>query len=107
MYSIDKNLVEWSNVYPEKPCIIEAETAKELTYQQCLAAVQEMRQFLGDAPRNVFLTLSSGIVDAVLWLAALRREQITVGTLAFLRVGAIVMPPALLLGLSALTVTTR
>ena len=37
----------------------------------------------------------------ILWLTALRREGLEVGTWAFLKLGALVMPPALLLALAA------
>ncbi|GAC1544477.1 MAG: arsenic transporter [Vulcanimicrobiaceae bacterium] len=49
----------------------------------------------------------TGSLATVLWLVALRREGISVGTLAFLRVGAVVMPPALLLALAALAAAAR
>jgi acyl-CoA synthetase (AMP-forming)/AMP-acid ligase II len=71
MYSIDMKLRKWAAAYPDKPCIIEAETGETLTYHQCLAATQFMRQFIGDTPRNLFVTLSGGIADAILWLVAL------------------------------------
>ncbi|GAC1310941.1 MAG: hypothetical protein NVSMB21_19610 [Vulcanimicrobiaceae bacterium] len=38
---------------------------------------------------------------------ALRREGLDVGAFAFLRVGALVMPPALLLALAALAAEAR
>ena len=44
----------------------------------------------------------SGSLATILWLAALRREGIEVGFFRFLRVGLLVMPPALLLALAAL-----
>jgi len=49
----------------------------------------------------------TGSLATVLWLVALRREEISVGAVAFLRVGALVMPPALLLALAALYATAR
>lgn len=49
----------------------------------------------------------TGSLATVLWLVALRRESISVGALTFLRVGAIVMPPALLLALAALAALAR
>jgi arsenical pump membrane protein len=42
----------------------------------------------------------TGSLATILWLAALRREGLRVGALAFLRVGVLVMPPALLLSLA-------
>jgi acyl-CoA synthetase (AMP-forming)/AMP-acid ligase II len=71
MHSIDLKLREWTGIFPVKPCIIEAETGETLTYAQCYAATQAMRQLIGDTPRNLFLTLSGGILNAVLWLAAI------------------------------------
>jgi arsenical pump membrane protein len=44
----------------------------------------------------------TGSLATILWLLALRREGEHVGALAFLRVGAIAMPPALILALAAL-----
>jgi arsenical pump membrane protein len=44
----------------------------------------------------------TGSLATILWLAALRREGIDVGAWHFLRLGALVMPPALLLALAAL-----
>lgn len=62
---------QWAVNRPDAPCIIEAETGREITYRQFFAAVQHMRRALGEAPRCVLMALSGGIVDAVLWLAAL------------------------------------
>jgi arsenical pump membrane protein len=45
----------------------------------------------------------TGSLATILWLAALRREGLTVGAGAFLKLGLLVMPPALLLALAALT----
>jgi arsenical pump membrane protein len=42
----------------------------------------------------------TGSLATILWLVALRREGIEVGALQFLRLGCIVMPPALLLALA-------
>ena len=44
----------------------------------------------------------TGSLATILWLVALRREQQHVGALEFLRVGVVVMVPALILALSAL-----
>jgi arsenical pump membrane protein len=41
----------------------------------------------------------TGSLATILWLAALRREGISVGGFAFLKTGAVVMPPALVLAL--------
>ncbi|MGH8290920.1 MAG: arsenic transporter [Steroidobacteraceae bacterium] len=43
----------------------------------------------------------TGSLATILWLIALRREKIHVDGLTFLRLGALVMPPALLLSLAA------
>jgi arsenical pump membrane protein len=44
----------------------------------------------------------TGSLATILWLSALRREGHAVGAWRFLRLGALVMPPALLLALGAL-----
>ncbi|AYG68968.1 MULTISPECIES: arsenic transporter [unclassified Rhizobium] len=44
----------------------------------------------------------TGSLATILWLAALRREGLHMGALAFLRVGAVVMLPALILSLATL-----
>lgn len=56
---------------PCKPFLIEAESGRELSYRQTLAAVHATRGLLGDAPRRVALALPNGIANAVLWLSAL------------------------------------
>jgi arsenical pump membrane protein len=43
----------------------------------------------------------TGSLATILWLTALRREGHKVSALAFLRLGVIVMPPALVLALAA------
>jgi arsenical pump membrane protein len=43
----------------------------------------------------------TGSLATLLWLAALRREGLHVGAWSFLRLGALVMPPALLAALAA------
>jgi arsenical pump membrane protein len=45
----------------------------------------------------------TGSLATILWLVALRREKIDVGTWHFLRLGLIVMPPALLLSILTMT----
>ncbi|MGN6549402.1 MAG: arsenic transporter [Pararhizobium sp.] len=42
----------------------------------------------------------TGSLATILWLTALRREGISFGSIRFLKVGALVMPPALVLALS-------
>ncbi|MDQ6677969.1 MAG: arsenic transporter [Acidobacteriota bacterium] len=49
----------------------------------------------------------TGSLATILWLVALRREGEEVGFWKFLRYGALVMPPALILAILALLVTTR
>jgi arsenical pump membrane protein len=44
----------------------------------------------------------TGSLATILWLTALRREGIHVGAVDFLKLGVIIMPPALLLALAAL-----
>jgi arsenical pump membrane protein len=48
----------------------------------------------------------TGSLATILWLAALRRERLTVGFGTFLKIGAVVMPPALALSI-ATTLLTR
>jgi arsenical pump membrane protein len=43
----------------------------------------------------------TGSLATILWLTALRREGQRVSALAFLRLGALIMPPALLLAVGA------
>ena len=43
----------------------------------------------------------TGSLATILWLTALRREGLSVGAWAFLKLGALVTPPALLLALAA------
>src|SRR6202012_6117566 len=43
----------------------------------------------------------TGSLATILWLAALRRDGQRVGALAFLKIGIIVMPPALLVAVAA------
>ncbi len=66
MYDLHNQLVHWATIAPEHSSIVEAETGRSITYSHCLSAVQKMRQFLGVRPRNLMLTLSGGIADAVL-----------------------------------------
>ena len=47
----------------------------------------------------------TGSLATILWLAALRREGLAVRALDFLKLGLVIMPPALLLSLGALLVT--
>jgi arsenical pump membrane protein len=49
----------------------------------------------------------TGSLATVLWLIALRREGIRIGTWQFLKVGLIVMPPALLLATLAIALLAR
>ena len=44
----------------------------------------------------------TGSLATILWLAALRREGVSVGSWQFLKLGALVMPPALLAALGTL-----
>jgi arsenical pump membrane protein len=49
----------------------------------------------------------TGSLATILWLTALRRDGHHVGAMKFLRIGAIVMPPALLLALAAAIFVNR
>jgi arsenical pump membrane protein len=48
----------------------------------------------------------TGSLATVLWLIALRRESESITSLQFLKLGLIVMPPALLVSLLALLATS-
>ncbi|HLZ66375.1 MAG TPA: arsenic transporter [Aliidongia sp.] len=48
----------------------------------------------------------TGSLATILWLVALRREGVHVGAMQFLRLGLIVTPPALVLALAALLLST-
>lgn len=48
----------------------------------------------------------TGSLATILWLSALKREGLHMGTWAFLKIGAVVMIPALVLSLLALVLTT-
>jgi acyl-CoA synthetase (AMP-forming)/AMP-acid ligase II len=69
--SLFNSLMQWAATQPEAVYIVEAETGRELTYAQALAAVTTMRQTLGTTPRKLVLSLPGGIANAVLWLSAL------------------------------------
>ncbi|HEU5329631.1 MAG TPA: AMP-binding protein [Thermomicrobiales bacterium] len=69
--ALHQALVRWAAARPEQPFVIAAETGEVLTYGECLAAVQALRERLGPAPRHIALTLPGGIASAVVWLAAL------------------------------------
>ena len=45
----------------------------------------------------------TGSLATILWLIALRRERVKIAPLRFLRYGLLVMPPALMLSLLALS----
>ncbi len=47
----------------------------------------------------------TGSLATILWLVALRREGLQVGFRHFLKLGALVMPPALALAIGALLLT--
>ena len=47
----------------------------------------------------------TGSLATILWLAALRREELVVGFGTFLKIGAVVMPPALVLSIAAALLT--
>jgi acyl-CoA synthetase (AMP-forming)/AMP-acid ligase II len=66
-----RSLARWAKTQPGAISMIEAETGRELTYAQTLAAVNEMRQLLGDTPQCLVLALPGGIANAVVWISAL------------------------------------
>jgi acyl-CoA synthetase (AMP-forming)/AMP-acid ligase II len=66
-----RSLLRWVKLQPDAPAIVEAETGRQLSYLQILAAVQAVRRWLGDNPRRLILAMPAGIVNATLWLSAL------------------------------------
>jgi acyl-CoA synthetase (AMP-forming)/AMP-acid ligase II len=69
--SLFNSLVQWAALQPEATFIVEAETGREISYAQTLAAVHAFRQALGDTPRHLALALPGGILNAVIWLSVL------------------------------------
>jgi len=69
--SLYRHLAQWAATQPDKPCIIEAETGRKLSYIQYLTVIHALRDFLGDEPRSIVLALPGGIASALLWLSAL------------------------------------
>jgi arsenical pump membrane protein len=49
----------------------------------------------------------TGSLATILWLAALRREGQNIGAIRFLKLGLVVMPPALVLALAAALLLPR
>jgi arsenical pump membrane protein len=90
-----------SNVFNNLPVGLIAATVSQ--------AVQVPAQVIGailigvDLGPNLSVT---GSLATILWLIVLRREGEHVGAVQFLKVGLIVMPPALLLSLLALSATS-
>lgn len=69
--TIYRSLMAWAKIQPGATYLVEAETGREFTYARTLAAVNGMRQLLGDTPRCLVLALPGGIVNAVVWISAL------------------------------------
>lgn len=69
--SLYKSLVEWATKQPDAIYLVEAETGRTFTYAQTLAAVNEMRQHLGESSRCIAIVLPGGIVSAIIWISAL------------------------------------
>lgn len=69
--SLYRSLVRWAAIQPDATFLVEAETGQELTYAHTLAAVNSMRQLLGDTPHCIMLALPGGIVNAVAWISTL------------------------------------
>jgi acyl-CoA synthetase (AMP-forming)/AMP-acid ligase II len=69
--SLFNSLVKWAAIQPDAVYIIEAETGREFTYAQTLAAVNTVRQTLGTTPRRLVLSLPGSLASSVLWLSAL------------------------------------
>src|SRR5260370_8032666 len=67
--SLYRSLVRWAKTRPGATYIVEAETGRELTYAHTLAAVNEMRQLLGNTPRCLLLAFPSRTPNT-LWLTS-------------------------------------
>ena len=68
---LQRMLVHWAAIQPERPFLIETESGEALTYAQAQNAVRALRRFLGEEPRTIALALPGGIANATIWLAAL------------------------------------
>ncbi len=66
-----ESLVYWGTKQPDATFIVEAESGRQVTYGQALAAVNMMMKFLGNKRHTLLLALPGGIVNAVLWISAL------------------------------------
>jgi acyl-CoA synthetase (AMP-forming)/AMP-acid ligase II len=112
MNTLYENIVHHASLAPERSCIIEVETGRSLTYQQCLQAtriicqhiiqhpqgsftaqqVDQQREWLAlyqnrgyegmldkaaiatsedHRPKTIFLQMSGGIIQALIWLSTL------------------------------------
>jgi acyl-CoA synthetase (AMP-forming)/AMP-acid ligase II len=69
--SLYRSLVKWASVQPGMTSIVEAVTGRELTYCQALAAINKLRELLGNTPRCIVLALPGGVANAVIWISAL------------------------------------
>lgn len=54
-----------------KNAIIEAETDQAISYQKLWDSIQALQIYLGAEPKTIVLALPSGILDSIIWLAAL------------------------------------
>jgi len=73
------------------------------TTSHCCAGARACDRLDPDRRRSRAKSLCYGSLATILWLIALRREGEHVAALQFLRLGLVVMPPALLLSLLALS----
>ena len=87
-----------SNVMNNLPVALIAET---LGASHGLAALRASMLIGVDLGPNLSV---SGSLATILWLIALRREKVHMDAMSFLKLGALVMPPALLAALAALAV---
>lgn len=71
MSQIYDQLIAVSERRPTAAFVIEADTGRAVTYREGLRGVAALQQLLGPTPRRIAVTLPNGIVDALMWLAAI------------------------------------
>lgn len=71
MPTLLKHIEKWSALSPQHTCIIEAETAQSISYQQCLRAIYALQDAFGNSPRCIAIMLPGNIAAALTWLSAL------------------------------------
>jgi arsenical pump membrane protein len=94
-FAVGTGIAAASNVMNNLPMAL---VAASLGTAHGLAAVRTSMLIGVDLGPNLSVT---GSLATLLWLVALRREQVRIDSLTFLKIGVLVMPPALLAALAA------